>query len=127
MIGSFTDIIITPVMTMLLGGLASIGTIILFKYYGDSYILTSFAQPSLRILFGALSGIFAAIAVAARINDTTVLANNMSQVAGLELVGIAITIGVGCIVGSLSAVIIMFTAGPNSTEVNRDAAWWDIQ
>lgn len=113
-------------MSMILGGVASIATIILFKYYGDSFLLVSFAQPSLHIIFGALSGIFAAIAVAVRINDTTLLTNNISMIAGLELAGIAITIGVGCVVGALSAVIIVFTSGPSSSELCKDSAWWEI-
>ena len=100
---------------MVLSGLAALTTITLFKYYGESYILTSFAQPSLRILFGALSGVFAAIVVASRINVTIVLANILSRIAGLEIAGLAITVGIGCIVGSLSAVIIVFTTGPSST------------
>lgn len=126
MIASFTDLVLNPVMAMILGGIASLTTITLFKYFGDTVLLSNFPQPSFRILFGGLSGIFAAIAAASHLNDTTSFANNLSQVAGLELAGIAITAGVGCIIGVFGGLVIVFTNGPNPSELGKDTAWWEV-
>jgi hypothetical protein len=100
---------------MLLSGIASLTTIIFYKYLGDSYLLTHFPHASLRIVYGALSGVLAAIAVASRINFTPTLANNLPTLAGLEMAGLGITLGIGCIGGAGSAIIILFVEGPSQS------------
>lgn len=114
---SFTDIIIYPVAAILLSGVAALTTIILFKYLSHTYLLTYFPQSSLRLLYGCLSGVFAAIAVAARIDYTPTLANDLSTKAGLELAALGVSLGTGCIFGIFSGLILIFVPGPATVDI----------
>lgn len=123
---SFTDIIIYPVAPILLSGMAGLVTVIFFKYLSHTYLLTYFPQSSLRLFFGCLSGVFAAIAVAARIDYTPTLANNLSAKAGLELAGLAVSLGSGCIFGIFSGLILIFVPGPATVDIETDTTFWEI-
>lgn len=111
-IASITDILLYPVATIVLSGLASFSTIILFKYFSQSYMLVFFPQSTLRVLFGFLASVFAAIATAARITQTPTLANNLSTLAGMELAGLAITVAISALFGAGCGLILVFVEGP---------------
>lgn len=101
----------------MLSGLASFTTIILFKYYSQSYMLTFFPQSTLRLVFGFLSGVFASIATAARSTQTPTLADNLTTTAPMELAGIAVTVGIAAVFGAGSGLILVFVAGPTHSEI----------
>jgi uncharacterized membrane protein YjjP (DUF1212 family) len=76
---SSTDILVYPVAAIVLGGFASVITLLLHKYLAQNFFIKSFPDATIRFFSSVLGGIFAAIIVATRSPSLT----SNSSVAGL--------------------------------------------
>ena len=100
-----------PVATIVLGGLASFVVVLFFKYLSDGYLLTYFPQCTIRVFFGIFAAVFMSIAVAARNGVAPTLVSNFSTQAGMEMVAMVVTLGVGAVFGAFGGLIIGLVPG----------------
>lgn len=126
MISSITDLLLYPVATIVLGGVASFTTIMLFKYFPNNFMLNNFPQSALRFMFGVSTCIFASIIIASRVNQSPTLANDLPNIAGLEFAGLAITIAIAAIFGAGGGLLISMVPRPEGEEVDKDVTSWEF-
>ena len=112
MMASSADVLLNPAGGLVLGAAASVGTMTLLRYYGNSYVLETMQGTVWKTGFGFLSGIFAAIIVAARNNATPALTSNILVTAAYDLAAIALTIGIGLLFGVASGFLLKLLPGP---------------
>lgn len=74
-----------------------------------------------------MSGIFAAIIVAARNNTAPTLTSNVLITGALDLAAIALTLGIGLLFGVGSGFILKYLPGPNKEDLGQDRIMWEVQ
>ena len=101
----------SPVALIVLSGVASFTVVLFFKYLSDGYLLTYFPQCTIRVFFGIFAAVFASIAVAARNGVTPTLVSDFTTQAGMEMVAMIVTLGVGAAFGAFGGLIIGLVPG----------------
>ena len=104
---------LNPVAGLILGIAASASTITLLKYYEKTFIFQALPSSVFKVGFGCLSGIFAAIIVAARNNIIPILTDNVLISGAMDLAAIPITVGFGLAFGIGSGYLLKYLPGPN--------------